>query len=178
MEKRIRPIIAIAIGICLFVLPLCGCGASNPRIPNMINPRGTGIPNVSPRGGIGFNISPSLSPAPTHRGGTPAITTAFDKAKADTIRKDLLKMSGVKSASVVVKDGSAIVWIKFTGKNLKATESKIVSKCKQVDKKIKAVHIGTSTALMTGVDTLLRDITAGKPVSDLTIRFNSLLKVK
>ena len=194
MRNKFKITTVIVSGICLFALPLCGCGASNNlKVPN--NFLGRNMVGVTPRVATPKVAAPTISPSgisglheivkgtplvknrPTPTpGNMPKTTSLFDKNKANTLVINLTKLAEVKAAKAVVKGDTAVIWFEaLSNKNLTATKSKIMTRVKQMDNSIKSIYVSSSPKIMADINKLQKEITTGGPILGLTDKFNRLM---
>jgi hypothetical protein len=195
--RKFKTLASAALSVCFLTLPLFGCSSSNkssnppnnPQGQNLIGqnvPQGQNLSGQNLQGSppSGTSVDPrtsmlpkaSTSPLPNKINQTPAKKNIFDKNRAEMIKKQVLKIRGIKSANVIVKGKDALVSYKTsTTKKDKATQDKITMKVKESDKTIKNVYASNSTALSTGVRQLAKDMVSNKSETDLATKFTNLI---
>lgn len=122
---------------------------------------------------LGSNLGTGTTLAGTTLGGT-----TLNRQKADAIKRQLVNMTGVDKANVVVMGNTALVGFKPIGntRNVGVAKTNIAKKVKAVDKTITNVVVSESTGVLDRINKLSMDITSNKPINAITTEFNNIVK--
>lgn len=103
---------------------------------------------------------------------------APDRQRADNIRRQLINMSGIADANVIVMGNRALVGFRPSGNtgNLNAVKSNITNKVKQIDKTITNVSVSESADIMARMSRLGANVTNNGMVNNFADEFNKLIK--
>lgn len=125
------------------------------------------------------------APAPTAPGPTvstqPLPATSADATRlADKLAAEAKKVSGVKSATVILTGNTAVVGLDLkTGiksADIASIKTEVARRVKAADKRIRSVQVTTDPKMIARIQSVARGIAHGKPVSSFNTEVNTILK--
>lgn len=158
MKKNLSLILCFV----LVLTSLIGCTTSKKPAPKPAPPT-----KMAPK------TTPKTTPKPVPRTPTtkkPAPSAAHSLAKR--LSDEAEKIDGVKSATVVVSDSTALVGLEtdstLEASKTKEVKDKVIKKLKEKDKSLKDVTVTTDPNLITRMKKVAKGVEEGRPLSEFT----------
>lgn len=201
MIKNLRAALNVFAGVCIITAMLSGCSqAGTSRAPGMNTGRrltdtqqgltGNNLMNTTPQYGnlAGTTQGYMSGTVPGDMAGTTqgnlagttpggANLTTADRQKADNIRMQLRRMSGISDANVIVMGNTALVGFKPSGAtgNMNVVKRNITNKVKEIDRTITNVSVSESSDIMTRMNRLGTNMTNNGMVTNFADEFRKLV---
>lgn len=179
--KGTKWIIPIGIASIMTVSTLgCTTTTKDQSMRNRNYPQPTRVQNVVPPAPVTpvppaptTPVPPTTRPAPAH--------PAMEYRTADRVADELVKMKGVKSATVVIHRETAYVGatvdptvVKTRSEERKLKQS-MLEKVKRLERDVKSVYVSTAPSFVGELKKISDDIRSGRVVSDINKRMNNLV---
>jgi len=202
MIKNLKTVLSAFAGVCLITTMFSACSQTGTsRAPGQNNGRQLAITQTQGlnrnnlmnattqysqnnmtgttlynRMGANLGVNQGINPGINQ--GTNLAQTAPNLQKANNIKRQLMNMTGVQDANVIVMGNTALVGLKTrtTTKDITALRTSIANKVKAIDNTITNVTVSDSTDIMDRMNRLGTDITNNRPVNTITDEFNNLVR--